>query len=172
MFCFDSFDVLRAIISPFHAALKTTVTISISGPFCSYKKTLRIPYPCGIKRCRKCFDGGCWNFPCGAIFCTKRTVVTIPTFCMKTFSYIVGDVLNGIQGVMDFIFAPLNLAVDEILNAIPLPNNSYPGIPINVEDLEPILSVNLNFCPLEPTENFLVTVVFSGGSFLFSRTCI
>ena len=135
---FDGFNVLDVILSPFRLALNYRVTITIPGPFCSYRKTLKIPYPCGVKWCRKCF-WGCWNFPCGVNFCTKTTVITVPYFCFKTFSFTVGDVLNGIQGVMDIIFAPLNLAVDAILNALPKINIPIPGLPINFNDLERLM---------------------------------
>ncbi len=127
-------------VDPFNRALNTRVTIAVPGPFCTKTISTRIPYPCGVKickRCRKIFRRRiCAKFPCGVKICHKTVRVPVPYFCVKRFSFTIGQVLKGISGLMDIIFRPLNLLVDSILAAIdPPPLIRIPELPDSAPEL-------------------------------------
>jgi hypothetical protein len=53
----------------------------------------------------------------------------LTVWCKKTFKFTIGQIIDGISGIADFIFAPLNALVDAIINAIPIPDFPFPGLP-------------------------------------------
>ncbi len=121
----DVTNPISNVMNPFYIALSTRITIPILGPFCHKYVTINVPYPCGVKRCRRCRRifrrKRCFSYPCGTKKCHYRKRVRVNLLCKKKFSFNVNQVLNGLSGVMDIIFYPINKAVDELLKAIPIP---------------------------------------------------
>jgi hypothetical protein len=70
------------------------------------------------------------------------------SWCTKTFSFTVGEIIDGIQGILDFIFAPFNALVDTIINAIPIPELPIPKLP-NLD----LIQLNLPILPDLPDLN-------------------
>jgi len=133
----DEIKALDFLLNPIKKLLDTRVSLNIPGPFCSSQKTLNIPYPCGVNYCRACTFFGCVNWPCGVKFCTKRTVIYLPVWCKKFFSYTVGEILDGIQGVLDFVFKPLLLIVEGLLAAFKIDFSKFPipGTSITIDQV-------------------------------------
>lgn len=133
-------------VDPFNKALNTRVTVAVPGPFCTKTITTDIPYPCGVKtckRCRKVFRRKiCVKYPCGVKICRKSVRVPVPYICVKRFSFTIAQVLKGISGLMDIIFKPINLLVDGILKAIKLPALiQFPDLPENADILNKFVDV-------------------------------
>lgn len=146
----DVTNPISGVMNPFYKALSTRITIPITGPFCSYRKRIPIRYPCGIKRCRRCIRvfrrKRCRSFPCGVKRCTKWRTMRFPKFCRKKFSFTINEVLNGISGVMDIVFYPINKAVDELLKAIPIPPIPLlPDFPIDLKAFDLMFDIGLTF---------------------------
>jgi len=138
---------IQIAMDPFYTALSTRITVPIVGPFCKKKVFINVPYPCGVKKCKKCRrifgKKRCISYPCGVKKCTWRKKVTVPTFCKKQFSFTVNQVLNGISGVMDIIFYPINMATDALLKAIPLPPVPLlPEFPVNFDFLDEMTKIS------------------------------
>jgi hypothetical protein len=70
------------------------------------------------------------------------------SWCTKTFSFTVAQIIDGIQGVLNFILAPFNLLVDTIINAIPIPEFPIPKLP-NLD----LIKLNLPVLPDLPDLN-------------------
>ena len=143
----DKANPIKKVMDPFYKALSTRITIPIFGPFCRKTVTINIPYPCGVKKCRKCRrifrKKRCIKYPCGIKRCTYRKRVRVPVFCKRKFSFTVNQVLNGISGVMDIIFYPINKATDALLSAIPLPDIPLlPAFPTNFDAMENMKKIN------------------------------
>ena len=137
---------IKKAMDPFHKALSTKITIPIVGPFCHKYVTINVPYPCGVKRCKKCRrifrKKRCIRYPCGVKKCNWRKRVRLPVFCKKTFSFTIDQVLKGISGVMDIIFYPINKATDFILASIPMPDIPLlPDFPTNFNALEKMSAI-------------------------------
>ena len=45
---------IKRAMDPFYTALSTRITVPIVGPFCKKKVFINVPYPCGVKKCKKC----------------------------------------------------------------------------------------------------------------------
>jgi len=138
---------IKRAMDPFYTALTTRITVPIVGPFCKKNIHINVPYPCGVKKCKKCRRifrrKRCIRYPCGVKKCNYRKKMTVPTFCKKTFSFTVNQVLNGISGVMDYIFYPINKATDELLKAIPLPKIPLlPDFPVNFDFLNKMTKIS------------------------------
>jgi len=132
------FSILTIVTEPFIRLLEEEITLSIPGPFCSFTKTLNIPYPCGVNYCNSYWG---IRYPCGVKICRTTTKVTVPSFCFKEFKFSIGQIIDGLQGVSDFIFAPLNIAADFAISLIPLPEFPLPQLPsIDFLDL-PVLDL-------------------------------
>ena len=143
----DKANPIKKVMDPFYTALSTRITIPIFGPFCRKTVTIKVPYPCGIKKCRKCRrifrKKRCIKYPCGIKRCSFTRRVQVPVFCKKTFSFTVNQVLNGISGAMDYIFYPINKATDELLKAIPLPDIPLlPAFPTDFGAMEKMSIIN------------------------------
>ena len=139
-------DPIKKAMDPFYKALSTRITIPIWGPFCHRYIYIRIPYPCGVRICKRCWRWfgrkSCVRYVCGIRRCYWRKRVRLPVFCTKRFSFTVNQVLNGISGVMDIIFWPINKAVDLLLKAIPMPTIPLlPAFPSNFDELEKMKAI-------------------------------
>ena len=149
----DTLDDMKSVtnpiasaMNPFYKALSTRITVPIVGPFCRKTVNINVRYPCGVKRCKKCRRifrrRRCIRYACGVKKCTFRKRVRLPVFCKKKFTFTVDQVLKGISGVMDIIFYPINKAVDELMNAIPLPDIPLlPEFPANFNALDQIAEI-------------------------------
>ena len=127
---------LNPLVNKFSVALHHKINLNVPGPFCTTRKNLDIPYPCGIKICSKKVLWSRIHYPCGVKFCHEHVSVTLPKWCTKHFQFTVGQIIDGIQGVMDFVMAPLNAlmneVIDGVLNAIGVDLNAlpFPGLDI------------------------------------------
>jgi len=153
----SSLAVLDPVVKPFTDLLDTNIDITIPFFWCTTRKTITFPYPCGVKYCCKnIWWVGRVCVPCGVRWCWGRKTVTLPRWCDKRFEFTVRDVIEGIQGVADIILAPINLAADLLIKGVILLIKETTGL--NLDNL-PIPGLNVDISGLElgnllPVENF------------------
>jgi len=113
-----SLDFLGPVVKPFNDLLDVTIGDTFWGPFCTQKVRVSLPVPCGAIMC---CSGGWWNIclPCGVKMCWKDFGhITIPKFCHKEFKYSLREIIDGIQGFLNILMAPLNLLADLAIKAV------------------------------------------------------
>lgn len=139
------FDPIIEVLNKFKAALNQRITVNVPGPFCSVQKRVCVALPCGVRKCNsRVFCG--WRrrgwrlerryctvrVPCGVKFCQHCSYVKLPSWCTKSFSFTIQQILDGISGLISIVFKPLEMLMNAILSAIDLPQLTIPGLNLNL----------------------------------------
>ena len=141
----EELRIFDVVLVPIRNLLNKRISVSIPGPFCTTRKILNIPYPCGVRFCRSCSFFGCFNYPCGVNICTKRTVIYLPRWCSIGASFTIGEIVDGITGVLDILFKPLIFLMEQAIKLLGIDFGSFgiPGIDISFNGLS-LPSIDLN----------------------------
>mmetsp|Transcript_18629 Transcript_18629/g.20881 ORF Transcript_18629/g.20881 Transcript_18629/m.20881 type:complete len:1054 (+) Transcript_18629:514-3675(+) len=128
----DNLNFLSPIVRPFTDALNTRVSVTIPFFWCTTTKRVTIPYPCGVRRCcRRISWIGNVCVPCGVNWCSTTNTITIPKWCDRRFSFTVRDVIEGIQGIADIVMAPLNFAMNLVIEGTIALVRAATGVDLN-----------------------------------------
>jgi len=144
------FSFIGSLLQPFTDLLKRVISVTVPIPGIAYKQVCAtVHYPCGVKIC-----GGWFKYPCGVNMCSKSGCVDVPypTVSMKSFSFTVADIIQGILSVLGIIMDALMAAVKSIIPGLPNLSINIPGLEFPHFDLPSIALFDINF-PSFPLPN-------------------